>query len=75
MMLDKNTLDKLLKLPDDSLIAIINKIAAERGIDIKDLNITREQLNSLRSALSSADERDIARASEIIKGFSGNQKK
>lgn len=75
MMLDKNTLDKLLKLPDDSLIAIINKIAAERGIDIKDLNITREQLNSLRSALSSADEHDIARASEIIKGFSENQNK
>ena len=40
MMLDKNTLEKILKLPDQQLIMIIKSIAAQNGIDINNMNIT-----------------------------------
>ena len=68
MTLDKNTLDMLLKLPDDQLIMIIKRLAKEKGINLGDLNIGKEQLSALRRALSGADNTDLARATEILQG-------
>ena len=69
MTLDKNTLDMLLKLPDDQLIMIIKRLAKEKGINLGDLNIGKEQLSALRRALSGADNADLARATEILQGY------
>lgn len=69
MKLDKATLDMILKLPDDQLILIIQKLAREKGINISNLNITREQLSTLRKSLSGATDADIARATEILGGY------
>ena len=69
MKLDKATLDMILKLPDDQLILIIQKLAREKGININNLNISREQLSALRKALSGATDADIARATEILGGY------
>ena len=69
MTLDKNTLDMLLKLPDDQLIMIIRRLAKEKGINLGDLNIGKEQLSALRRALSGADNADLARATEILQGY------
>lgn len=69
MTLDKNTLDMILKLPDDQLIMIIKKLAKEKGINIGDLNIGKDQLSALRHALSGASNADIARATEILRGY------
>lgn len=73
MMLDKNTLERLLKLPDDQLIMIIKSIAAQNGIDIKNMNISKEQLSSLRKALSGADDADIKKAADIFKSYKGGK--
>ena len=73
MMLDKNTLEKILKLPDQQLIMIIKSIAAQNGIDINNMNITKEQLSSLRKALSGADDGDIKKAAEIFKNYKGGK--
>lgn len=69
MTLDKNTLDMLLKLPDDQLIMIIKGLAKEKGINLGDLNIGKEQLSALRRALAGADNADLARAAEILQGY------
>ena len=69
MTLDKNTLDMILKLPDDQLIMIIKRLAKEKGINLGDLNIGKEQLSSLRHALTGADSADLARATEILQGY------
>ena len=69
MTLDKNTLDMLLKLPDDQLIMIIKRLAKEKGINLGDLNIGKEQLSALRHALAGADNADLARATEILQGY------
>ena len=69
MTLDKNTLDMILKLPDDQLVMIIKKLAKEKGVNIGDLNIGKEQLSALRHALSGANNADLARAAEILRGY------
>lgn len=69
MTLDKNTLDMILKLPDDQLIMIIKKLLKEKGINAGDVNIGKEQLAALRLAISGADNADLARATEILQNF------
>ncbi len=69
MMLDKNTLEKILKLPDDQLILIIKSLAKESGVDISNLNIGKSQLDGIRNALSTATPEDLQKAGEILKGY------
>lgn len=69
MTLDKNTLDMILKLPDDQLVMIIKKLLKEKGINAGDINIGKEQLAALRLAISGADNADLARATEILQNF------
>lgn len=73
MTLDKNTLDKILKLDDNQLIMIIKSIAAQNGIDIKNMNITKDQLAAIRRALSGADDIDVKKAAEIFKNYKGGR--
>ena len=69
MTLDKNTLDMILKLPDDQLVMIIKRLLKEKGINAGDINIGKEQIAALRIALSGADNADLARATEILKNY------
>ncbi len=73
MMLDKATLERILKLPDDQLLLIIKGLAKESGVDISNINIGKAQLDAIRSALSTATPQDIERAGEIVRGFKGNK--
>lgn len=70
MNFDRNSLTKLLALPDAELEAVINDIAKEAGVDSK-INIKKSDLNKLRALLSVASEEDIAR---LINHFGGNKK-
>lgn len=67
MTLDKNTLEKLLNLPDENLILIIKRLAKEKGLNIEDLNIKKEQLDLLRKGLMSASDSDITHIMELFK--------
>lgn len=67
MTLDKNTLEKLLNLPDESLILIIKRLAKEKGLNIEDLNIKKEQLDLLRKGLMNASDSDITHIMELFK--------
>lgn len=73
MMLDRETMQKIVNLPDDQLLIIIKKLAAESGVDISNLHIGKSQLDNIRRGLSVATNDDIAKAAEILKNFKGNK--
>ena len=64
MQIDKEALQKLLSLNDRQLSLVINKLAAESGIDPASLNINTKDITSIRNALSGATERDLRRVAE-----------
>lgn len=73
MMLDKRSVDMLLRLNDDQLIAVIRRLASDAGVDVSSLNISHAQIQSIRQALSVATDDDLKRASEIIGGLRGSR--
>ena len=66
MQLDKNAIDKILTLDDRALWSVIKMIAAQSGITLSD-EIGSAELSSLRSALGSASDADIAAAGEMLR--------
>lgn len=75
MMLDKRSVELLLHLPDDQLVMIIKKLASDAGVDVKNLDISKEQISGIRNALSIATDDDLKRASELISNFKNSQGK
>ena len=69
MTLDKKAIDKLMTLDDKRLSLVIQKLAADAGIDPSTLNICPSQLAGIRSALSMATDNDIQRAGELLKNY------
>jgi hypothetical protein len=68
MQLDKNAIDKLLTLDDRGLWGVIKMIAAQSGLSLPN-EIGSSELASLRSALGSASDADIAAASELLRAM------
>ena len=64
MNIDRSALEKLLTLNDRQLMAIINKLVADSGIDPADFNINTQDISSLRKALSGATDEDLKRIAE-----------
>ncbi len=75
MMLDKNSVELLLRLGDDQLISVIKRLAAGAGVDVSNMQITPTQLAGIRQALSLATDDDLRRASELLQNFKGAQGK
>lgn len=65
MQLDKKAIDKLLTLDDRALWSVIRMIASQSGVNLPD-RIGSAELSSLRSALGSASDADIAAAGELL---------
>lgn len=66
MQLDKNTLNMLLSLNDAQLVNIIKSISEKSGLDLSSLNITSNDVRSIRNALQNASDDDIKRAQESL---------
>ena len=73
MMLDKRSVDMLLRLNDEQLIAVIKRLASEAGVDTNSLNISPAQISGIRQALAIATDDDLKRAAELLKNFKGSQ--
>ncbi len=65
MQIDRQSLEKLLTLNDRQLIAVINKLAADSGIDLAAFGISQGDVKNIRHALSSATDEDLMRAAEL----------
>lgn len=61
MKLDKRALERLLALTDDQFMQVVEKLAAESGIDLGMMNIGKGDLVRLRAALRGADDEDVER--------------
>jgi DNA polymerase III delta subunit len=66
MQLDRNALNRLLDMSDSQLKFIISKLAKEAGLDLSALNISENDISSIRKALSNATDADIAKAAEQL---------
>lgn len=64
MQINRENLDKLLSLNDFQLKMIVNKIAAQGGIDPSQFNIDTNSIESIRRVLGSATDEDIKRIAE-----------
>ena len=64
MQIDRNALEQLLSLNDRQLKHIIQRLAAESGIDPAEFNIDPKSIESIRSALRSASDEDLRRVAE-----------
>ena len=72
MQIDREALNKLLTLNDRQLKLVITKLAAESGIDPAEFNINTRDIESIRNALTSATDSDLARIAEM---YEKNRKK
>jgi hypothetical protein len=66
MKIDKEKLNQIASLPDESLWQIIRALGVSSGIDLSGVSVSREQIAKIRSALGVVTDDDIARAKEII---------
>lgn len=69
MMLDKRSIDMLLALDDATLSRVIARLAKDSGIDPSGIKLGERELSGIRMALAGATDKDIARATELIKSY------
>jgi len=69
MQLDKKTLQKMLALDDARLTAVIRSLAENSGLDLSTFNISPNDINSIRMALSGATDEDLERAAAQLRDF------
>ncbi len=75
MQLDRNMLQRLLELDDDSLTRVIQTIAAESGIDPSLLGIDTNAVQSIRSALGSVNDKDLEQLNVLYREYRKNRRR
>lgn len=75
MEIKRENVDKLLALNDWQLKMIIQKIAAESGIDPAQFNIDTGSIESIRKALSSASDEELRQVAEQYEQNMKNKKR
>ena len=74
MQLDRNAINRLLSMSDSQLKFIITKLAVDNGLDLATFNITSTDIGSIRRALESATDADLALATEqLMRGKKGGR--
>lgn len=71
MQLDKKSLDRLLRLNDDQLRAVLAKLLTEYGVDVSRVPLAGMDMSALRRLLESATDEDIDRFLQMFRGSSG----
>ena len=74
MQLDRKMLDRLLNLNDDQLSELIKGIAREAGIEPAQLGLNPDSIHSIRSALGSATEQDLAHLHNVYQSYKQNRR-
>lgn len=73
MQLDRDALGRLLSMSDSQLKFVINKLAVEAGLDLSSFNISGNDIESIRKALSGATDADLVRAAEQLSRRGGGK--
>ena len=61
MQIDRKALEGLLSLNDRQLITLINRLAAQSGIDPAEYNIDPNSVSSIRNAIRGASDEELNR--------------
>lgn len=69
MQIDERMLKKLLAMNDEQLGQMIQKIAAETGIDPAQLGINPQSIESVRSALGSIGEDELEGINRLYEDY------
>ena len=69
MQIDERMLRKLLAMNDEQLGLMIQKIAAESGIDPAQLGINPQNIESVRSALGSSGEDELEGINRLYEDY------
>lgn len=69
MQIDERMLKKLLAMNDEQLGQMIQKIAAESGIDPAQLGINPQNIESVRSALGSIGEDELEGINRLYEDY------
>ena len=72
MQIDRKALEGLLSLNDRQLVAIINRLASQSGIDPSEYNIDPNSVSSIRSAIRGASDEEL---NKIVAQFQENTHK
>ena len=67
MQLDRKMLNKLLALNDRQLQAVVERLAAEYGLDLSQFEVRPGDMSGLRTALRSASDADLLKLGEQLK--------
>lgn len=66
MQIDRESLNRLLSLGDVQLKYVINKLAAENGVDLAALNVRPDDVEGARRVLAAATDEDLERIAAQI---------
>lgn len=72
MKLDKRMVNRLLSLNDEQLGEVIKGIASEAGISPAALGLNSAHIQSIRQALSMADDEDLKQMGEVCDAYRKN---
>ena len=72
MEIDRRSLDKLLTLSDTQLKMVIRNLASNSGIDPREFNIDLADVSSIRRAVSTISDEELAR---IVRAYEENHRK
>lgn len=64
MQIDRASLERLLTLSDRQLMAVIQRLLAQSGIDPAELSIDPRNVESIRRALRGASDEELTRIAE-----------
>lgn len=74
MQIDSKMLNRLLAMNDEQLGQVIQKIAAESGIDPAQLGINPQNIESVRAALGSVGDDELEGINRLYEDYKRNRR-
>lgn len=70
-MLNKNAIKKMLEMPDDKFIMMLNLVLGSAGIDMGSKKIDGKTVKKIRALLKEVTDDDIARLTYLVGVYNG----
>ena len=70
-MLNKNAIEKMLEMPDDKFIIMLNLVLGSAGIDMGSKKIDGKTVKKIRALLKEVTDDDIARLTYLVGVYNG----
>ena len=70
-MLNKNAIEKMLEMPDDKFIMMLNLVLGSAGIDMGSKKIDSKTVKKIRALLKEVTDDDVARLTYLVGVYNG----